>query len=362
MKIGVLFGTRPEVIKCIPVVLEAKRRGHKVVTIFTGQHKEMALPLLSFFDILVDISLNVMKENQTLSGLSQRVLEGLDEYKTVLQELDVLLVQGDTTSAFTGAYWGFVNQIKIGHIEAGLRTYNLAGPFPEEGNRQLISKISSFHFAPTELAKDCLYNEGVRNGVRIVGNTSIDMVKNVSEKISLASSDEKRILVTAHRRENFDGGIDRVCDAIMALAKDYPDYQITFPVHKNPNVRTIVNNKLEGFSNIKLTEPMDYLEFVTEMTRSSFIISDSGGVQEEAPSIGKKVIVLRDETERMEAVEAGFCFLVGTNVEKILLKSQELMRNSNEDKNSNVCTVYGDGKAASKIIDELELSKKEISL
>lgn len=363
-QISVIFGTRPEVIKCIPVILEAKNRGIQVKVIFTGQHREMALPLLNFFGIDIDINLDVMQPNQTLAGLSSRLLEQLEKHQEVIKASDVILVQGDTTSAFIGSYFGFLNKVPVGHIEAGLRTYNLQSPFPEEANRQLIGRFANFHFAPTKLATETLLQEAIaQDSVFNVGNTGIDTLLKVKERLDQDQDlvtemargleidlNRKIILVTAHRRENFGEGFDNICKAIRTIALKYPDIQIIYPVHLNPNVSDVVYKQLIQIENVRLIKPLDYITFVFLMSKATLILTDSGGVQEEAPSFCKPVVVMRNTTERMEGVQAGFSRLSGTSATKIVQDACELLDSGTTPQGEN---PYGDGKTSERIINVL---------
>jgi len=360
-RVGFIFGTRPEAIKCVPVILEARKQGLETKVIFTGQHLEMAMPILNFFDIHIDINLNIMKPNQTLVDVSVNLLTKLSEYKNEINSCDVILVQGDTTSAFIGGYYCFLNQIPVGHIEAGLRTNNLASPFPEEGNRQLLSKISNFHFAPTPSAYRDLLAEGISKNVFEVGNTGIDTLLATSERISsdfakdvleknFIEQDKEYVLVTGHRRENLGNGFQDICAGLRTLADKYKNLNFIYPVHMNPNVRNVVNAELKGISNIKLIEPLDYIPFVSMMSGARVIMTDSGGIQEEAPSFKKPIIVMRDTTERPEGVELGIAKLCGTNPEKIIKAFDYFYENGFDD---NIANPYGDGKASEKIINIL---------
>jgi len=360
-RVGFIFGTRPEAIKCVPVILEARKQGLETKVIFTGQHLEMALPILNFFDINIDINLNIMKPNQTLVDVSVNLLNKLDEYKSEVDSCDVILVQGDTTSAFIGGYYCFLNQIPVGHIEAGLRTNNLKSPFPEEGNRQLLSKISNYHFAPTPSAFEDLKAEGITTNIYQVGNTGIDTLLATKERLSndfadaileknLIDKNKEYVLVTGHRRENLGQGFKDICYSIKTLAKKYTDLNFIYPVHMNPKVRNIVNAELSGLENVKLIEPLDYIPFVSMMSGAKIIMTDSGGIQEEAPSFKKPIVVMRDTTERPEGVSLGIAKLCGTNPEKIIEAFDYYFANGFDE---NISNPYGDGKTSERIITTL---------
>jgi UDP-N-acetylglucosamine 2-epimerase (non-hydrolysing) len=361
----IVAGTRPEAIKIAPLLpaLGAYRdRVHTEVCV-TRQHVELLDPVLKQFDIRPRFDLALMRPNQTLAELTGRALTGLD---SVYAEFDpsVVVVQGDTTTALTAALAAFYRRIPVAHVEAGLRTDDLAAPWPEELNRRLTGVMATIHFAPTERARDNLLREGVPpERVHVTGNTVVDALLGVVRDIradrdleaSLAAKfpflDARRrmILVTGHRRESFGGGFERICRALARLARR-GDVQIVYPVHLNPNVREPVFGILGGLSNVHLVEPVDYLSFVWLMTRSHVIVSDSGGVQEEAPSLGKPVLVMRDVTERQEAVDAGVVRLVGTNVDTIVSEASRLLDDAAEyAKMARAVNPFGDGRAAERI-------------
>ena len=377
-KILLVFGTRPEAIKMAPLVkkLQEMPEAFQTIVCVTGQHREMLDQVLRLFEITPDYDLNIMKPNQDLYDITARILLGM---RDVLKEVqpDVVLVHGDTTTSMAAALAAFYQQIPVGHVEAGLRTGNIYSPWPEEMNRLITGRITTHHFSPTPLAMDNLLKEGV-NSARIIvtGNTVIDalqMVVNklcgddelatdVANRINLMGYDTSRlngtkrmVLITGHRRENFGEGFLNICHAIKNLAAKYPDVDFVYPMHLNPNVRKPVLEILgEGAENVFLIEPLDYLPFVYMMQHSTLILTDSGGVQEEAPGLGKPVLVMRDTTERPEAVEAGTVLLVGTNREKIdqgvsmLLDDADTYRRMSEAVNP-----YGDGKACKRIVDYL---------
>jgi len=364
-----VFGTRPEAIKMAPLVheLSADVRFESKVCV-TAQHREMLDQVLELFEIKPDYDLNLMKAGQTLNEVTARILL---ELKPVLQEFkpDVVLVHGDTATTFAASLAAYYEQIAVGHVEAGLRTGNIYSPWPEEGNRKLTGSLASYHFAPTETSKQNLLMENYsESDVYVTGNTVIDallVIKNkidsditlsnkLSASFSMLDENKKLILVTGHRRESFGGGFERICEALAITAKRYPNAQVLYPMHLNPNVREPVNRMLKGIDNIFLIEPQQYLQFIYLMTRAHIILTDSGGIQEEAPSLGKPVLVMRDTTERPEAVNAGTVKLVGTNVDVITSAINKLMDSQAEyELMSFAHNPYGDGKACQKILDNL---------
>ena len=368
-KILTVFGTRPEAIKMAPLVLALaadKRIDAKLCV--TAQHREMLDQVLELFEIEPDFDLNIMKPDQTLNDLTASILIGL---KPILEEFepDVVLVHGDTATTFAAALAAYYQKIKIGHVEAGLRTGNIYSPWPEEANRKLTSTIANYHFAPTASSKNNLLKEGVpKTDIIVTGNTVIDALFWVRKKlqadqsltVSLAADFEfldqhkKLILVTGHRRESFGGGFERICEALRQIATMHPQAQILYPVHLNPNVQEPVNRLLNDLDNIFLIEPQQYLPFCYLMDRASIILTDSGGIQEEAPSFGKPVLLMRDMTERPEAIEAGTVRLVGTDKDVIVDQVNRLLTNIAEyEKFSCLHNPYGDGNAAQRIIDFL---------
>lgn len=364
-----VFGTRPEAIKMAPLVhaLAADNRFEAKVCV-TAQHREMLDQVLELFEITPDYDLNLMKAGQTLNEVTARILL---ELKPVLQKFkpDVVLVHGDTATTFAASLAAYYEQIAVGHVEAGLRTGNIYSPWPEEANRKLTGSLTKYHFAPTETSKDNLLKENYSpEHISVTGNTVIDallMVKNKIEsdadlKATLAAQfpyldeNKKMILVTGHRRESFGGGFERICKALAETAQQHPDVQILYPMHLNPNVREPVNRILSGIDNIMLIEPQQYLPFIYLMDRANIILTDSGGIQEEAPSLGKPVLVMRDTTERPEAVSAGTVKLVGTNVEKIVSNLNQLLTDESAyQAMSYAHNPYGDGKACERILNEL---------
>ena len=336
-----------------------KQPGITLDVCFTGQHKEMVLPLIDFFDIPIHHSLNIMRPNQTLSSLSSLTLELMESYLNEASP-DIIFVQGDTTTAMCAALSAFYKKIKIGHIEAGLRTFNMSSPFPEEFNRQVISKIADLHFAPTQSAKDNLINENISpDKIFITGNTVIDALLYTQEKAyhttEIKSFTELKpyILITGHRRENFGDGFENICSAIKSLALKFPEYNFIYPVHLNPNVQAPVHRILNNQKNVYLIPPLNYLDFVALLSECYFVMTDSGGIQEEAPSLGKPVLVMRDTTEREEAVTAGVAVLVGTQKEDIINYASRLIEDKKTyEKMSSSKNPFGDGTASDKIIFE----------
>ncbi len=356
-KLAFVFGTRPEVIKLAPVILEARAKGHETVLVLTGQHRQMAADLMRFFGLEADIDLGVMKDAQSLGGLSARILQRLDQVSGDIGPCDFWIVQGDTTSACMAAYWAFCRGQQVVHVEAGLRTYDLAGPFPEEANRQLISRIASIHFAPTQAAVKNLKKERVSGKVLRVGNTGVDALfwtlrkqDKLPHDVSDFLGSETLVLVTAHRRESFGEGISEICEGILRTLQKLPALKIVFPVHLNPNIKKPVTDLLGQHPNILLCEPLSYPVFVSLMNRSAVILTDSGGIQEEAPSLKKPILVMRDETERPEGVRAGYAKLVGPNSKRITAGLLQALKQGCSGRGPN---PYGDGKASQRIIRSL---------
>lgn len=368
-KILVIFGTRPEAIKMAPLIKSLNNnKSFDCKVCVTGQHNEMLHQVLKIFDINPNFDLNVMSENQSLYSLTSKILLGLEK---ILDEVspDILLVHGDTTSTLTGSLAGYYAQIPVMHVEAGLRTNDIYSPWPEEINRRVTAIMTAFHFAPTDLAKSNLINEGINSDqILVTGNTVIDALFLVLEKIKgsneyekkfndleITFNDKRTILVTGHRRENFGQGFENICNALKNLADARKDIQIVYPVHLNPSVLKPVNKLIGDVENIKLIEPLDYESFVYLMNQSYLILTDSGGIQEEAPSLGKPVLVMRNNTERPEALEAGTVELVGTNREKIFNKTISLLDDTDHySKVSKSINPYGDGKATARIVKKLE--------
>ena len=361
-KILICFGTRPEAIKMAPIVQEMKDKGLPFKICVTAQHREMLDQVLSFFKIVPDFDLNLMSADQTLNQLSSKIISGMDEVLSTFKP-DLILVHGDTTTSVLVALAAFHNGIKIGHVEAGLRTFNLRSPFPEEMNRQLTGRLSDYHFAPTKAAKENLIKENIPSeNIIVTGNTVVDALNlgmgriheikkdEIAKCISLSrESLQKFILVTGHRRESFGPGFDQLCEALLELS-DSEKIDIIYPVHPNPNVRAVVNKKLSNNQRVHLINPVTYPVMLWLIKNCEFIISDSGGIQEEAPSFGKKVLVTREVSERMEAVVAGTSILVGTDANRIVQQAKELINSSNPEIPNN---PFGDGKASSRIVDFL---------
>lgn len=354
-----VVGTRPEAIKMAPVILALKNESWTNVRVLaTAQHRHMLDQVMSFFDIEPDIDLNIMRPNQALTTLTARLLLELDNVLKT-EKPDVVLAQGDTTTVMTVALACFYHRIPFGHVEAGLRTWNMQNPFPEEANRVIAGRLAHWHFAPTESARQNLLREGVSNAdIIVTGNTVIDALLMMASKeldIGIELDDAKRlILVTSHRRENFGEPFRNICRALSTLAERNSDIQILYPVHPNPNIKNVAYEMLGGSGNIILCEPLDYAPFIAAMKRAYLVISDSGGVQEEAPALGKPVLVLRDETERPEAVEMGVVKLVGPDYERIVKETQLLLddRVAYQTMARGV-SPYGDGKGAGRIVSAL---------
>ncbi|WP_345876304.1 non-hydrolyzing UDP-N-acetylglucosamine 2-epimerase [Shewanella algae] len=368
-KVLTVFGTRPEAIKMAPLVhaLVSDDRFEAKCCV-TAQHREMLDQVLELFEITPDYDLDLMKAGQTLSDITSGIIQKL---KPVLQEFkpDVVLVHGDTATTFAASLAAYYEQIAVGHVEAGLRTGNIYCPWPEEANRRLTGVLTKYHFAPTETSRQNLLKENFEpSNITVTGNTVIDALLMVKEKIDsdtdlkstiaeqfpFLDESKKLVLVTGHRRESFGGGFERICEALATVARMHPDVQILYPMHLNPNVREPVNRMLGGVDNIYLIEPQQYLPFIYLMDRAHIILTDSGGIQEEAPSLGKPVLVMRDTTERPEAVEAGTVKLVGTDINQIVFNLDELLSDADAyQKMSYAHNPYGDGKACQRILEEL---------
>ncbi len=376
-----VFGTRPEAIKMAPLVkcLQQRKDEFEAIICVTGQHREMLDQVLKIFDIKPDYDLNIMKVGQDLYDVTTRVLQGM---RDILQEVkpDIVLVHGDTTTSTAAALAAFYQQITVGHVEAGLRTYNIYSPWPEEMNRQITDRISILDFAPTQLSRQNLLNEGVEDeNIYVTGNTVIDALHIVVNKIksnselnetlsmnlarqgydvSRLSNGRRLVLITGHRRENFGDGFLNICNAIKHLSEKYHEVDFVYPMHMNPNVRQpihkIFGENLENLGNLFFIEPLEYLDFVFLMEKSTIVLTDSGGIQEEAPGLGKPVLVMRDTTERPEALDAGTVKLVGTNYNKIV-DNVSLLLDNEEEYNimSRANNPYGDGKACPRIADAL---------
>ena len=373
-----VFGTRPEAIKMAPLVKKFQQYSNdfKTIVCVTGQHREMLDQVLQIFDIHPDYDLNIMKQGQDLYDVTARVLVGL---RDVLQEVkpNVVLVHGDTTTSMAAALAAFYQQIPVGHVEAGLRTHNIYSPWPEEINRQLTGRIATYHFAPTPLSRENLLQEGVdETHISVTGNTVIDALYWVVDRIkddedleqslreelhqrgydvNRLSQGKKLVLITGHRRENFGEGFIQICRAIKHLVENYPDVDFVYPMHLNPNVRKPIHEAFDGkqYDNMYFIEPLEYLSFVYLMEKSTIVLTDSGGIQEEAPGLGKPVLVMRDTTERPEALEAGTVKLVGTNYDKIVQEVSKLIEDSQYYREmSEAVNPYGDGYACERIVSQ----------
>ena len=374
-KVMLVFGTRPEAIKMAPLVKAflADKTHFETVVCVTGQHREMLHQVLDIFQITPQYDLDIMQKGQDLYDVTSRVLLGM---RPVLQkeQPDVVLVHGDTTTSTASALAAFYQQIPVGHVEAGLRTHDIYSPWPEEMNRQMTSRIATYHFAPTSLSKENLLKEGIsENHIYVTGNTVIDALHLMVKQLHIdwhQPQPRKSVLITGHRRENFGEGFLHVCQAIKTLAQKYPKVDFIYPVHPNPNVRkailevfgvsevaqTLQLNELDNssISNLKFVEPLDYVEFVTMMAKSTLVLTDSGGIQEEAPGLGKPVLVMRDTTERPEAVDAGTVRLVGTDQQKIVDEVSRLLDDDDwYHQMSHAVNPYGDGHACQRILDVL---------
>lgn len=376
-KVMLVFGTRPEAIKMAPLVKEFQKYPERFKTIVcvTGQHREMLDQVLHIFEITPDYDLNIMKQGQDLYDVTARVLTGM---RDVLKEAqpDVVLVHGDTTTSTAAALAAFYQQIPVGHVEAGLRTHNIYSPWPEEMNRQITGRIATYHFAPTPLSRQNLLAEGVKEEqITVTGNTVIDalymvvdkikqdksldieletLLKNAGYDVNRLVDGKKLVLITGHRRENFGDGFIHMCKAIKDLTQKYPEVDFVYPMHLNPNVRKpiheVFGENLSNLGNMFFIEPLEYLSFVYLMEKSTIVLTDSGGIQEEAPGLGKPVLVMRDTTERPEALDAGTVKLVGTNYNKIVCEVSELIDNQDYyNRMSKAVNPYGDGKACLRI-------------
>ena len=365
IKVMTVFGTRPEAIKMAPVVLELAKHPEEItpVVAVTAQHREMLDQVLRLFRIVPDYDLDIMSEGQTLFDITARALKGLDEVMTK-EAPNLVLVHGDTTTTFAGALAAYYHQIAVGHVEAGLRTYDKYSPFPEEMNRHLTGAIADLHFAPTATSASNLRAEHVpEENIFITGNTVIDALHHtVQDEFGFADAalsgidygNRRVVLVTTHRRENLGEPMRHVYKALKRLVGEFPDIEVVFPVHRNPKVREVVNEVLGDAERVHLIEPLDYEPFANLMHRSTLILTDSGGVQEEAPALGKPVLVLRGTTERPEAVEAGTVRLVGTEEERVYEEARRLLSDEKEyARMAEARSPYGDGKAASRIVDAI---------
>ena len=366
MKVFVVFGTRPEAIKMCPLVMELKKsKEMQCVVCLTGQHREMLDQVMDAFGITADYNLNIMRDRQSLTTITTNILEGMEP---LLQneKPDLVLVHGDTTTSYATALVAFYQQIPVGHVEAGLRTGDIYSPFPEEMNRLLTDRISTFYFAPTQKNKENLLAEGITKNIFVTGNTVIDAFQYTvkenyqfhDEYLKTISFDRNRIvLITAHRRENLGKPLEQICEAIRILAQEYADVLFVYPVHLNPAVRETVFSYLSGKNNIILTDPVDVLDMHNLMSSCYMVMTDSGGIQEEAPHFGKPVLVLRAETERPEAVEAGTVKVVGTDATDIIEEAKRLLDSREEYlEMARALNPYGDGHASERIVDAIKRS------
>ena len=361
IKVMSIFGTRPEAIKMAPLVKELERRKEiKSIICVTAQHREMLDQVLETFDIKPDYDLNIMKQGQTLSDITSRVLHGLED---VIKEEkpNIVLVHGDTTTTFAGALAAFYNQVDIGHVEAGLRTNNKYSPYPEEMNRQMVDCMTDMYFAPTNLSKQNLLDENIdESKIYVTGNTAIDaMATTVKEdythkELEWVKENERLILVTAHRRENLGDPMRHIFKAIRKIVDEFGDVKVLYPIHLNPKVREVAHEIFDGCDRVRLIEPLEVFDFHNFINKSYIIMSDSGGVQEEAPSLGKPVLVLRDTTERPEGIDAGTLKLVGTDEKNIYKEAKILLTDKEEyERMSKASNPYGDGHASERIVDAI---------
>lgn len=361
IKVMSIFGTRPEAIKMAPLIKELEKRENiKSIVCVTAQHREMLDQVLETFKITPDYDLNIMKKDQTLGEVTTRALIGLEEVIRKSKP-DIVLVHGDTTTTFAGALAAFYNQVAIGHVEAGLRTDDKYSPYPEEMNRQMVDRLSDIYFAPTEISKKNLLKENIAaSKIYITGNTAIDAMSTTIKKnyshpeLNWIKEGERMILLTAHRRENLGEPMRHIFKGIKRIVDEFNDVKVIYPIHMNPKVREVANEVFEGCNRVKLIEPLEVFDFHNFQNRSYIILTDSGGIQEEAPSLGKPVLVLRDTTERPEGIKAGTLKLVGTNEETIYQETKNLLTNKSEyEKMSKASNPYGDGHASKRIVDSI---------
>ena len=361
IKVMSIFGTRPEAIKMASLVKELEKREEvKSIVCVTAQHREMLDQVLNTFDIKPDYDLNIMKQGQTLADVTTRALIGLEK---VIKEVkpDIVLVHGDTTTTFAGALAAFYNQVAIGHVEAGLRTDDKYSPYPEEMNRQCVDRMTDLYFAPTEISKNNLLKENIsEEKIYVTGNTAIDAMSTTVDEdyvhpdLEWIKPDERMILLTAHRRENLGEPMRHIFKAVKRIVDEFSDIKVIYPIHMNPKVREIASEVFDGCDRIRLIEPLEVFDFHNFLNKSYIILTDSGGIQEEAPSLGKPVLVLRDTTERPEGIEAGTLKLVGTDEEVIYEETKKLLTNINEyEKMSKASNPYGDGHASERIVDAI---------
>ena len=361
IKVMSIFGTRPEAIKMAPLVKELERRKEiESIVCVTAQHREMLDQVLNTFDIKPDYDLNIMKQGQSLADVTTRALVGLEE---VIKEVkpNIVLVHGDTTTTFAGALAAFYNQVAIGHVEAGLRTYDKYSPYPEEMNRQMVDRLSDMYFAPTEISKNNLLKENIdESKIYITGNTAIDAMSTTVDEnythpeLDWINAGERMILLTAHRRENLGEPMRHIFRAIKRVVDEFSDVKVIYPIHMNPKVREVANEVFGDADRVKLIEPLEVFDFHNFQNKSYIILTDSGGIQEEAPSLGKPVLVLRDTTERPEGIKAGTLKLVGTDEDVIYEETKKLLLDKKEyEKMSKASNPYGDGHASERIVDAI---------
>ncbi len=362
IKVLTVFGTRPEAIKMAPLCCALEQCPEiQAVCCVTGQHRDLLPPIMQYFNVRVDYDLDIMQKNQTLSSITARTILGLDEV-LAKEKPDLMLVHGDPTTALSAALSGFYHKIPVGHVEAGLRTYDRYSPYPEEMNRHLIGQLAELHFAPTEENKAKLALENITNGIYVTGNTVIDAILQTSkdggelpdELADIVSRYKRIVLLTAHRRENYGEPLENIGSAVAALAKSFPDVAFIDPIHPSPIVRETLNSKLAGLPNVFLVEPLDVLPMHRLMAKCYMVLTDSGGLQEEAPSLGKPVLVLRKETERPEAITAGTVALCGTDYDVIVKMATELLTDENKyNTMARAVNPYGDGKACQRIVEAI---------
>ena len=360
IKVMTIFGTRPEAIKMAPLVKELQKRNEiECIVCVTAQHRQMLDQVLDTFEITPDYDLDIMKQGQTLGEVTTRSLNGLEEVIKNVKP-DIVLVHGDTTTTFAGALAAFYNMTSIGHVEAGLRTYDKYSPYPEEMNRQMVSCLADMNFAPTNLSRDNLLKEGRKpENIYVTGNTVIDAMKTTirdsyTHEVFDWIGDSRMILLTAHRRENLGEPMRHFFKAIKRIVDEFPDVKVVYPIHMNPKVREVANEILATSDRIRLIEPLEVFDFHNFQNKAYIILTDSGGIQEEAPSLGKPVLVLRDTTERPEGIEAGTLKLVGTSEEKVYEETKKLLEDKKEyEKMSKASNPYGDGHASVKIVDAI---------
>ena len=360
IKVMTIFGTRPEAIKMAPLVKELQKRNEiECIVCVTAQHRQMLDQVLDTFEITPDYDLDIMKQGQTLGEVTTRSLNGLEEVIKNVKP-DIVLVHGDTTTTFAGALAAFYNMTSIGHVEAGLRTYDKYSPYPEEMNRQMVSCLADMNFAPTNLSRDNLLKEGRKpENIYVTGNTVIDAMKTTirdsyTHEVFDWIGDSRMILLTAHRRENLGEPMRHFFKAIKRIVDEFPDVKVVYPIHMNPKVREVANEIFANSDRIRLIEPLEVFDFHNFQNKAYIILTDSGGIQEEAPSLGKPVLVLRDTTERPEGIEAGTLKLVGTSEEKVYEETKKLLEDKKEyEKMSKASNPYGDGHASVKIVDAI---------